>query len=75
MQFLNGGEADINIVGINGFKIICGVDIYTLIFDMNSLPKKIFNAIGVEKIIFGFLDDIGGVNKKEKVSVALLVEI
>jgi len=75
VQFLNGGEADVNVAGIDRFKVLNGGDAHAAIPDMNVRIEQILDAGGVEEVIFGLFDDVGGIDKEQEIAIALLVEI
>ena len=75
VQFLDRGEADVDVVGIRAFKIIHRRYAHAAVADDKFLIEKIFDGGGVEKIIFRFFYDIGGIDKEQEVAIALLVEI
>jgi len=75
VEFLNGGKADVDVAGIDRFKVFDGGDAHTTISDMNVRIEQVLNAGGVEKVIFGFFDDVGGIDKEQEIAVVLLVEI
>jgi len=56
-------------------KIINFLEMDFFIAKRNRFIEKIFDRSIIQKIIPGFVNNIGAVNKKKKIPVALLVEI
>ena len=75
MQFLNRGETDVDVVGIRSLEILHRRYAHAAIADDKFLVEKIFDGGGIEKVVFGLFNDVGGIDKEQEVTIALLVEI
>lgn len=75
MEFLNRGKANANVVGIGRFKILDGRNAHAAVADDNVLIEEIFDGRGIEKIVFGFLDNVGRVDEEKEIAIALFVKI
>jgi len=75
VEFLNRGEADVDVAGIDAFKVLHGRDAHAAIGNVNVVIEKIFDAGEIEEVIFGLFDNVGGVDKEQEVAVALFVKI
>ncbi len=42
---------------------------------MNVLVEHVFDAGRVEKVVFGLFDDVGRVDEKQEIAIALLIEV
>lgn len=72
---MDGGETDIDIVGINRFKVFHWRDPHGAVGDVNVPVEQVFNTDGIEKIIPRLFDDVGGIDKKEKIAIALFIQV
>ena len=75
MEFLNGGKANADFVLVCAFKIINGGNAHAAVSDVNIRIEKIFDGIGIEKIILCLFDDVGGVDEEQEVSIALFIQV
>ena len=75
VQLLNRGEADADVIGVDRFKVFDGRNVHAAIPDVNVRIEQVLDAGGVEKVVFGFFDDVGGMDEEQEVAIALLVEI
>jgi len=74
MQFLNGGETDIDILWIHPLKIADRRDGNPPVVNYDRFIEKVFTGCGVEKIITGLFNDIGGIDKKKEITVTLFIK-
>ena len=72
---MDGGETDIDIVGINRLKVLHCRDPHGAVGDVNFRVEQVFNTGRVEEIVPRLFDDIGGIDEKEKVSIALFIQV
>lgn len=75
MKFLNGGETDVDIVGVRTFKIADRGDRNPFVFNGDILIEEVLGGGRIEEVILGFFDDIGGIDEEEKIAVSLVVEV
>ena len=75
MKFLNGGETDVDIVGVRTFKIADRGDRNPFVFNGDILIEEVLGGGRIEEVILGFFDDIGGIDEEEKIAISLFVKI
>ena len=68
-------EADVDVIFVDTLEIVnlCYLDLFP--FKIDVLAEEVLRCARVEEIIFRFFNDIGGVDEKEEVAVAFLIEI
>ena len=75
MQLLDGGEADIDVVFVDAFKIGNRRHGDANRSKVDGLVKQVFGGQGIEEIVLCLFDDVGGVDEEEEVSIAFFVEV
>ena len=75
VEFLNRGEADVDVTWIDRFKVLHRRNAHGAIGDVNVLIEQVFDAGGIEEVIFGLFYNVGGVEKEQKIAIPLLPEI
>lgn len=72
---MDGGETDIDIVGINRLEVLYWCDSHGAVGDVNIPTEQVFDTDGIKEIVPRLFDDIGGIDEKEKVSIALFIQV
>ena len=75
VEFLNRRKADVDVGGIDRFKVLHWRNPHAAIANDKFLVEQIFDGSRVEKVVFGLFDDVGGIDKEQEVAIPLLVEI
>ena len=75
VESLDRGKFDTNIVRLARAKIAHLSHFDGLIIESDFVIEKVFGAVAIQKVRFGLLDDIVGIDEKQKVSISLVVEI
>ena len=72
---MDGGKTDVDVVGINRLKVLHCRDPHGVVGDVNVPIEQVFATDGIKEIVPRLFDDIGGIDKKEKVSIALFIQV
>ncbi|MDE0141620.1 MAG: hypothetical protein OXI80_08440 [Caldilineaceae bacterium] len=86
MQLLDGSETDVDVVLVDAFKVVNRRHVYGIGDTVSrcatarkgrgdGFVKEVFGGAGIEKVVSGLGNDVGGVDEEEKVPVALIVEV
>ena len=75
MKLLDGGEADIDVVFVDTFKIGDRRHGNTNRSEVDGFIEEVFERQGIEEIVLCLFDDIGGVDEEEEISIAFFVEV
>lgn len=70
VEFLNRREADVDAAGIDAFKVLYWRNAHAAVANHHFLIEKIFDGGGIEEVVFGLFDDVGGVDKEQEVAVS-----
>lgn len=75
MESLDRGKLDTNIVRLARAEITHLSHFDGLIIERDFIIEKVFGTVAIQKVRFGLLDDIIGIDEKQKVSISLVIEI
>ena len=75
VQLLNGCKIDVDVFRVSFFKVFNFFDKYLSAVNHQFVVEQVFTGLWIQEIVFGFLDDVVAVHKKQKVTIPLFIEV
>ncbi len=75
MQTLDSTKTKVYAIWRGALKVVYFSNLNSLSVNLNLLCKQIFGRASVQEIIFCLFDNVGMIDKKQKIPISLLIKI